>query len=54
MNKSRRKNCHERCKKGKDEVLLGSWGNVAKPILDSEEFYRDHEWFLENSMGIRK
>ncbi len=42
----------ERCKKGKDEVLIGSWGNVAKPMLDSEEFVRDHEWFLENEMGI--
>lgn len=42
----------ERCKKGKDEVIIGSWGNVAKPVLDTEEFYRDHEWFLENSMGI--
>jgi hypothetical protein len=42
----------ERCKKQKDEVLIGSWGNVAKPILDTEEFYLDHEWFLENSMGI--
>ena len=42
----------ERCKKKKDEVLIGSWGNVAKPILDTEEFYLDHEWFLENSMGI--
>ncbi|TFG27674.1 MAG: hypothetical protein EU532_06965 [Promethearchaeota archaeon] len=42
----------ERCKKGKDEVLIGAWGNVAKPILDTEEFYLDHQWFLENSMGI--
>jgi len=42
----------ERCKKGKDEVIIGSWGNVAKPVLDTEEFYLDHEWFLENSMGI--
>jgi hypothetical protein len=42
----------ERCKKGKDEVLIGSWANTAKPILDTEESYRDHEWFLENAMGI--
>ena len=42
----------ERCKKGKDEVLIGSWGNVAKPVLDTEESLRDHEWFLENEMGI--
>lgn len=42
----------ERCKKGKDEVLIGSWGNCAKTILDSEEFHKDHQWFLENSMGI--
>jgi hypothetical protein len=42
----------DRCKKGKDEVLIGSWGNVAQPILDTEEFLKQHEWFLENSMGI--
>lgn len=42
----------ERCKKGKDEVLIGSWGNVAQPILDTEEFERQYEWYLENSMGI--
>jgi len=42
----------ERCKKGKDEVLIGSWGNVAQPILDTEEFIQQHKWFLENSMGI--
>ncbi|MFX0070081.1 MAG: hypothetical protein ACFFAO_03235 [Candidatus Hermodarchaeota archaeon] len=42
----------ERCKNGKDEVIIGSWGNVAKPVLDTEEFYKDHEWFLENSMGV--
>lgn len=42
----------ERCKKGKDEVLIGSWGNVIQPILDTEEFLQQHEWFLENSMGI--
>ncbi len=42
----------ERCKKGKDEVLIGSWGNVGQPFLDTEEFRTDHEWLLENSMGI--
>ena len=42
----------ERCKKGIDEVLIGSWGNVIQPILDTEEFLQQHEWFLENSMGI--
>lgn len=42
----------ERCKKGKDEVLIGSWGNVGQPFLDTEEFRNDHEWHLENSMGI--
>ncbi|MFX0041393.1 MAG: hypothetical protein ACFE8L_00645 [Candidatus Hodarchaeota archaeon] len=42
----------ERCKKGKDEVLIGSWGNVAQPILDTEEFIKQHQWYLENSMGI--
>ncbi len=42
----------ERCKKGKDEVLIGSWGNVAQPILDTEEFIQQHKWFLENSMGF--
>jgi len=42
----------ERCKAGKDEVLIGSWGNVAQPVLDTEEFEIQHQWFLENSMGI--
>jgi hypothetical protein len=42
----------ERCKKGKDEVLIGSWGNVAQPVLDTEELHTDHKWFLENSMRI--
>lgn len=42
----------ERCKQGKDEVLIGQWGNVMQPVLDTEEFLQQHEWFLENSMGI--
>jgi len=42
----------ERCKKGKDEVLIGSWANVAASILDTEEYIQQHNWFLENSMGI--
>ncbi|TXT67565.1 MAG: hypothetical protein BAJALOKI1v1_50005 [Promethearchaeota archaeon] len=42
----------ERCKKGKDEVLIGSWGNVGQPFLDAEEFIANYEWLLENSMGI--
>ncbi|TXT61618.1 MAG: hypothetical protein BAJALOKI2v1_20071 [Promethearchaeota archaeon] len=42
----------ERCKQGKDEVLIGSWANVAQPILDTEEFLTQHNWFLENEMGI--
>ena len=28
----------ERCRMGKDEVLLGSWGNVGQTWLDAEEF----------------
>ncbi|MFX0058541.1 MAG: hypothetical protein ACFE85_04305 [Candidatus Hodarchaeota archaeon] len=42
----------DRCKKGKDEVLIGSWGNCAPSILDTEEYIQQHNWFLENSMGI--
>ncbi len=42
----------ERCKKGKDEVLFGSWANVAQPILDTEELIQDQTWFQENSMDI--
>ncbi len=42
----------ERCKKGKDEVSIGSWGNVIQSAMDTEEFLQQHEWFLENSMGI--
>jgi len=42
----------ERCKKGKDEVLIGAWGNHGPTFLDTEEFHKDYEWFLNNSMGI--
>lgn len=42
----------ERCKNGKDEVLIGSWGNCAQPILDTEEFQTDQKWHMENSMEI--
>ncbi|MHA1805641.1 MAG: hypothetical protein ACTSU4_14090 [Promethearchaeota archaeon] len=42
----------ERCKRKKDEVLIGSWGNVAQPILDTEALIQDQKWFRENSMGI--
>ncbi|MHA1726452.1 MAG: hypothetical protein ACTSYC_11090 [Promethearchaeota archaeon] len=42
----------ERCRKKKDEILIGSWGNVAQPILDTEALLQDQKWFLENSMGI--
>ena len=42
----------ERCKLGKDEVIIGSWGNTAQSILDVEEFQTDQKWYLENSMGI--
>jgi hypothetical protein len=42
----------ERCKQGKDEVLIGSWGNVAQPLMNTEEFVIQHNWFLENEMGI--
>jgi hypothetical protein len=42
----------ERCRAGKDEVVIGSWGNVGQPWLDAEEFRTQHAWTLENSMGI--
>ena len=42
----------ERVKAGKDEVLIGSWGNTMQPVMDTEEFLQQHNWFLENSMGI--
>jgi hypothetical protein len=42
----------ERCRAGKDDVLIGSWGNVGQPWLDAEEFRVQHAWNLENSMGI--
>jgi hypothetical protein len=42
----------ERCKKGKDDVLVGTWGNVGLPFLDTEEFITNYEWLMENSMGI--
>lgn len=42
----------ERCKQKKDEVIIGSWGNVGQPMLDTEEFIQDHAWHLENDMEI--
>ncbi len=42
----------ERCKQGKDEVIIGSWGNSALSILNTEEFLQQCKWNLENSMGI--
>jgi hypothetical protein len=41
----------ERCSQGKDEVLIGTWGNVGLPFLDTEEFLQNYEWLMENSMG---
>ncbi|MDB4433193.1 hypothetical protein N9166_00465, partial [bacterium] len=41
-----------RCQAGKDDVLLGSWGNVGQPWLDAEEFRTDNAWNLKNAMGI--
>ncbi|MFW9783089.1 MAG: hypothetical protein ACFFFB_12475 [Candidatus Heimdallarchaeota archaeon] len=45
-------NVKERCRVKKDEVLIGSWGNAAQSILDSEEFQTDQNWNLVNSMNI--
>ncbi len=42
----------ERVKKGKDEVIIGSWGNNVLPVLDTEEFVQQFKWNMENSMGI--
>jgi hypothetical protein len=42
----------ERCRAGKDEALIGSWGNVAPSWLDAEEFRVQDAWNLENTMGI--
>jgi hypothetical protein len=42
----------ERCKAGKDEVLIGSWSNAAQVLLNSEEFEQQHEWYMKNSMSI--
>ncbi|MFX1508654.1 MAG: hypothetical protein ACFFDC_21435, partial [Promethearchaeota archaeon] len=41
-----------RVKKGKDEVIVGSWGNNALPILDTEGFLQQFKWNMKNSMGI--
>ncbi|MFX1515724.1 MAG: hypothetical protein ACFFC6_05400 [Promethearchaeota archaeon] len=41
-----------RVKKGKDEVIVGSWGNNALPILDTEGFLQQCKWNMDNSMGI--
>ncbi|MFX0212014.1 MAG: hypothetical protein ACFFDT_38925, partial [Candidatus Hodarchaeota archaeon] len=41
-----------RVKKGKDEVIIGSWGNNTLPILDTEGFLQQCKWNMENSMGI--
>ncbi len=42
----------ERCRAGKDEALIGSWGNVAMSWLDAEEFRLQDAWNLENAAGI--
>ncbi|TFF98162.1 MAG: hypothetical protein EU541_07185 [Promethearchaeota archaeon] len=42
----------ERCRGEKDEVLIGTWGNVGLPFLDTEEFLQNFEWLMENEMGI--
>ncbi|MFW9903240.1 MAG: hypothetical protein ACFFFH_02825 [Candidatus Thorarchaeota archaeon] len=39
-----------RVKRGKDEVIVGSWGNNALPILDTEGFIQQCKWNMENSM----
>ena len=41
-----------RVKQCKDEVIIGSWGNNALSILDTEEFIQQCKWNLNNSMGI--
>ncbi len=42
----------DRVKQSKDEVIIGSWGNNALPILDTEEFLLQYSWNMENEMGI--
>jgi hypothetical protein len=42
----------QRCKEGKDEVILGTWGNSILPGLDTEEFLQQSKWMMENHMGI--
>ncbi|MFX1283100.1 MAG: hypothetical protein ACFFB5_05560 [Promethearchaeota archaeon] len=42
----------ERVKQGRDEVIIGSWGNNALSVLDTEEFLLQCTWNIENSMGI--
>ena len=42
----------QRCKEGKDEVILGSWGNSILPGLDTEEFLQQSKWMIKNQMGI--
>ncbi|UCG03458.1 MAG: hypothetical protein JSW11_05580 [Candidatus Heimdallarchaeota archaeon] len=41
-----------RVKQRKDEVIIGSWGNNALSILDTEGFLQQCQWNMENSMGI--
>ncbi|MHA1674833.1 MAG: hypothetical protein ACTSYI_14555, partial [Promethearchaeota archaeon] len=42
----------QRCKEGKDEVILGTWGNCILPGLDTEEFLQQSKWMMENQMQI--
>ena len=42
----------QRCKEGKDEVILGTWGNSILPGLDTEEFIMQSKWLMKNQMGI--
>ncbi|UYP43757.1 hypothetical protein NEF87_000042 [Candidatus Lokiarchaeum ossiferum] len=41
-----------RCKDGKDEVILGTWGNSILPGLDTEELIQQSKWLHNNQMGI--
>ena len=43
----------ERCKKGKDEVSIGSWGNVIQSAMDTEEFLQQGMIELYNRIGVK-
>lgn len=46
------KRIQNRCKAGKDEVLVCSWSNSCQPMFNTEEMQTHIEWTYSNSLGL--